>query len=88
LEKFPVAKLLPKFLIKYKFENIKKIKSIGIPILIFHSPEDEIIPFSHGKKLFAEANEPKKFVEISGSHNGSVSENGVEIFNATQEFLR
>ncbi len=87
LEKFPVAKLLPKFLIKYKFENETKIKKISEPVLIMHSKTDEVIPFSHSEKLFEAANDPKKFVEISGSHNGSVSTSGAKIFKTVEDFL-
>ncbi len=87
-KKFPISNLLPNFLIKYKFKNIEKIKSIETPLLIFHSSEDDIIPFSHGKELFAVANEPKEFVEVSGSHNDSASASGVEIFNVSQKFLK
>jgi pimeloyl-ACP methyl ester carboxylesterase len=88
IEKFPVARFLPHFLIKYKFQNIEKIKSIKIPILILHSQEDEIIPYSHGEQLFQKANEPKLFMKIKGSHNGSVSASGVEIFNVVKKFLK
>jgi fermentation-respiration switch protein FrsA (DUF1100 family) len=37
--------------------------------LIFHSTEDEIIPFELGKKLFDASEEPKQFVELRGGHN-------------------
>jgi len=39
------------------------------PVLIAHSPEDEIIPFEHGRALFAAANPPKQFLELAGGHN-------------------
>lgn len=32
----------------------------GIPLLIIHSRNDEVIPFSHGPALFTAANEPKQ----------------------------
>ncbi len=88
LEKFPVSQLLPSFLIKYKFKNKDKISKIKKPILILHSSDDEIIPFSHSKELYNKANDPKEFVEITGSHNGSVSKSGVEIFNVVKKFLK
>jgi fermentation-respiration switch protein FrsA (DUF1100 family) len=37
--------------------------------MTIHSADDEIIPFEFGLKLFEVSNEPKKFIEISGSHN-------------------
>ncbi len=47
-------------------EYIKNIKS---PVLIIHSTDDELTPFSQGKKLFELANKPKEFIILSGSHN-------------------
>ena len=35
---------------------------------IIHSVDDEMIPFYHGVDLFKEANDPKMFLEINGSH--------------------
>ena len=49
---------------------MQRISCVGtLSVLIVHSPDDEIIPIQHGRALFAAANEPKKFLEIRGSHN-------------------
>ena len=56
-------------LIRDRFENDRKITHIKSPILIAHSPEDEMIPFHHGERLFALAPEPKSFLRIHGGHN-------------------
>lgn len=42
-----------------KFENITRIKKVHCPALIIHGTDDRTIPFWHGEKLFASANEPK-----------------------------
>jgi fermentation-respiration switch protein FrsA (DUF1100 family) len=42
---------------------------INVPVLIIHSPADEIIPYSHSRDLFEAAQEPKAFLELTGSHN-------------------
>jgi fermentation-respiration switch protein FrsA (DUF1100 family) len=39
-------------------EDIARIEDI--PLLIIHSRNDEVVPFSHGQALFAAANEPKR----------------------------
>jgi uncharacterized protein len=46
-----------------------KLPRLKVPVLVMHSRVDEIIPFRHGQKNFAAANEPKLFWEITGSHN-------------------
>ena len=56
-------------LIRDPFESDKKISQVKAPVLIAHSPEDEIIPFRHGERLFALAQEPKTFLRIHGGHN-------------------
>jgi len=38
-------------------------------VMIVHSRNDELTPFEFGLRLYEAANEPKEFVEISGSHN-------------------
>ena len=46
-------------LLKDKFENLKKVKYINIPILVMHGEVDQIVPFSMGKKIYEIANNPK-----------------------------
>jgi len=72
--------LFPFFPIRWalgiKYDSIDKIGNITIPKMIIHSKDDEIIPYSHGQRLFALAKFPKIFLEISGSHNyGFLSSN-------------
>jgi uncharacterized protein len=46
------------------------------PVWVFHAKEDPIIPFDSGKAFFDKAQEPKKFLEFSGTHgiNSDVDE--------------
>ena len=46
-------------LLKDRYDSIKKIKNIKIPILIMHGKKDNIVPFFMGEKLYQIANEPK-----------------------------
>ena len=56
-------------LARIRFENRAKIASLGIPLLILHSRDDEIVPFHHAAELYEHAREPKQLLETSGSHN-------------------
>jgi len=60
---------IPAAVYKSKYDSLTIIKNIDVPKLMFHSIEDEIIPFELGKKLFDASAEPKKFVELRGGHN-------------------
>ena len=48
-------------LMKDRFETAAKIKSITAPLLIANGGQDQVIPPSQGRDLFAMANEPKQF---------------------------
>ncbi|MEX0322149.1 MAG: alpha/beta hydrolase [Puniceicoccaceae bacterium] len=49
------------------FDNQRWIPDITCPILIMHGTEDETVPFSHAKKLYELAPDPKSFTWV---HNG------------------
>jgi fermentation-respiration switch protein FrsA (DUF1100 family) len=42
---------------------------VRCPVLVIHSPDDEIVPYEHGKRLFAAAPGHKQFVKRQGGHN-------------------
>ncbi len=67
------AELYPFFpvrlLARFKYKTIEYLSGVNCPVLIIHSPEDEIIPFRHGRRLFEAANKPKEFLKITGTHN-------------------
>ena len=58
-----------KLLSRFKYSIVDYIREVRCPVLIVHSRDDELISFNHGRRLFEAANEPKDFLEISGSHN-------------------
>ena len=58
-----------RFLCRFKYDTLSLAGKIGCPVLIAHSRDDEMIPYEHGKRLFEAAPEPKRFVEMRGSHN-------------------
>ena len=58
-----------RLLARIKYDNLERIPLIAAPVLIAHSRNDEIVPFSHGEALFAAAREPKQFMVMSGGHN-------------------
>lgn len=67
-----VYPFIPTALSKFKFPVTDYLSDIkGIPVLILHSRDDDLIGFHHGKELYATASEPKEFVELNGGHNDS-----------------
>lgn len=53
----------------YAYDTLYYLENISAPVLVIHSPDDEIVPFRHGKELYGSIKGPKAFVEIHGSHN-------------------
>jgi fermentation-respiration switch protein FrsA (DUF1100 family) len=68
------------------FESITKIRDVDSPVLFLHSPEDEIIPYDEGRRLYDAAREPKTFVGVRGGHIYA-SERDPRFFPAIREFL-
>jgi fermentation-respiration switch protein FrsA (DUF1100 family) len=56
-------------LARYYYNTNERMDAINSPVMVVHSRHDEIIPFDHGRALFQRANEPKRFLELSGDHN-------------------
>lgn len=59
-----------RLLLRSHYDNAAKIGRIAAPLLVIHSPQDEVIPFEQGKALFDAAAEPKELLVTAGSHNG------------------
>jgi uncharacterized protein len=79
---------LPVHLIsKYKYATIDKIASIKCNKLIIHSPDDEVIPFKHGKLLYEKACRPKSFLQINGDHNSGFLVSGTKYTEGLKKFF-
>jgi fermentation-respiration switch protein FrsA (DUF1100 family) len=74
-------------LTRYRYDTASRLSDIEMPVLIIHSPEDEIIPFSHSQELYELAREPKCFLEIQGSHNTGMFENWETYRRGWNEFI-
>ena len=51
------------------YDNRANLQAAQVPVLIAHSPRDELIPYAHGRRLFDAARQPKQFLELAGGHN-------------------
>ncbi len=61
------VRLFARFL--YRYDTLAYLREVHCPVLVIHSRDDELVPFELGVRLFEAAHEPKRFVEIVGSHN-------------------
>ena len=72
-------------LIKDRYDSIKKIKSIKIPILVMHGKKDNVVPFKMGVELFEKANEPK--YSYFSENDDHMMEFNDQLINSLKKFL-
>ncbi|TNE31171.1 MAG: alpha/beta hydrolase [Alphaproteobacteria bacterium] len=57
-------------LLKDRYDNIKKIGNVNMPLLVIHGTDDNIVPQAEGAGLYNAAPQPKAFASIDGGgHN-------------------
>jgi fermentation-respiration switch protein FrsA (DUF1100 family) len=80
--------ILPvRLLSRFRYDTRESLKSVTCPVLVIHSPDDEIIPFINGSKLFEAAKEPKSFLEIHGGHNDGFLTSGKLYVDGLDKFI-
>ncbi len=77
-----------KLISKLRFPTKTFVQQSGCPVLVVHSPQDEIVPYAFARRLFEAAREPKSFLEISGGHNEGFAVSGQKYVKGVEEFLR
>jgi fermentation-respiration switch protein FrsA (DUF1100 family) len=62
--------LLPvSWFLSVRYDALARLPSVRAPVLILHSPRDEIVPFAMAEELFAAAPGCKRLVRLDGGHN-------------------
>ena len=72
---------------RFSYNAVDYIRDVRCPVMIIHSANDELVPFEFGHKLYQTASEPKRFVEIFGSHNDGFIVSGDIYGRAWAEWL-
>lgn len=80
---FPV-----RLIIRNPFDAIKKVGRIHSPMLFLHSPEDMIVPYAEGRRLYEAASSPKRFVEVRGGHIEASEIDADVFYDAIKAFLQ
>lgn len=74
-------------LIRYRYPTERYVSDISVPILVIHSPDDELVPFSHGRAVYEAAESPRQFLEIRGGHNTGFRDSEPEYSQGILSFL-
>ncbi|HEY9199398.1 MAG TPA: alpha/beta hydrolase [Gammaproteobacteria bacterium] len=73
--------------VRYHFDTSRYLQSVTCPVLVLHSPDDEVMPYALGERVFRAAREPKRFVRLRGDHNGGFLLSQPEYEQALGDFL-
>jgi fermentation-respiration switch protein FrsA (DUF1100 family) len=74
-----------RWLVRNRFDNLKKIATLSGPVFIAHGTADGLVPFSQGERLFRAAAEPKEFLPLRGQDHNDPP--GPEFYQALRDFL-
>jgi pimeloyl-ACP methyl ester carboxylesterase len=86
----PVSRFYPmRWLLRTHFDNLSKIGSVRMPVLIVCGSEDTLTPIWMARAILNRANEPKRMEVIPGAgHNDLVSVGGKELTKVLRGFVR
>ncbi|MFT3996349.1 MAG: alpha/beta hydrolase [Asticcacaulis sp.] len=74
-ERYPYIPV--QFLMQDKFASRDRIGAVYMPVLIVHGDRDSVVPFAHGQRLFARANQPKTFIRMAGEDHSTLTRAGI-----------
>jgi fermentation-respiration switch protein FrsA (DUF1100 family) len=73
-EIFPVLAIYPGSLLSDPpLDNLSLMQKPHAPLLVVHGAQDDVVPFDHGKCVFAAAAEPKQFAEFPECGHDDIS---------------
>ena len=72
-------------LMKDPFRSDARIGRVTAPLLVLHGSRDTIVPIALGERLFAKANEPKRFVRFAEGHHHDLDDFGA--LDAVRAFI-
>ena len=84
-ERYPLFPV--RLIMRNPFDAILRIARVRSPILFLHSPDDKIVPLSHGRRLFDAASTSKRFVEVRGGHIRAAEVDGPLFIRSIGELL-
>jgi abhydrolase domain-containing protein 17 len=56
-----------------RFPNIRHIRDVNAPVLVIHGTRDEVIPFSHGRRLHDAVTGPRSALWVEGARHNDVA---------------
>lgn len=82
---FPLLSRL--VVMRYGWDTAARVAQVRSPMLVLHSPEDEIMPYRLGEMVYQSGREPKRFIALRGDHNGGFLQSQPRYEQALADFL-
>lgn len=76
-----------RWIARFRYTTAEYTKKRSCPLLVIHSPDDEVIPFALGQKCYEEAASPKQFLKIQGTHNDGFYQSRTTYLATVKAFL-
>lgn len=76
-----------RLLVRNRYPTLSRLPRLRCPVLVVHSPDDDVIPYRHGRRLWEAAREPKRFLQIRGGHNEGFVVTGPTYERGIADFL-
>jgi hypothetical protein len=76
-----------RLLVWQRYNTQEHLRKINCPLMIIHSQDDTFIPFFMGIELYRAANQPKRFLQINGTHNDAILFSHDRYVNEINQFI-
>ena len=77
-----------RWIARSRYPSLDRMPRLTLPKLFLHARADDVVPLDHGRRLFALAPEPKRFVELAGGHGDAFLVDSAAYYGALAAFLR
>lgn len=86
------AHMLPVFparwLCRFGYRTDEFVAGADCPVLVVHSEEDDLVPYSQGRAVYEAAGDPREFLTIHGGHNAGFLQSVNDYLDGLDAFLR
>jgi hypothetical protein len=76
-----------RWLLHIRMDTRRSVGEADLPVLVVHSRDDEIVPFSHARRLLEAAGRRGQLLEISGDHNTGFLASAERYVDGLDDFL-
>jgi fermentation-respiration switch protein FrsA (DUF1100 family) len=79
---------IPRWLVRTRMDSAAKIGRVRCPMLVAHSPADDVVPYELGRRLYDAASGDRRFYEIAGAaHNETWLIGGNAYLDSLRDFI-